>query len=46
MISIGEFKTLALSFPEVAEQPHFEKTLLEAGKKSLQQFPKKPTWLV
>ena len=33
MISIPEFKTLALSFPGVAEQPHFEKTSFRTRKK-------------
>jgi len=33
MISINEFKTLALSFPEVTEQPHFEKTSFRIRKK-------------
>ena len=33
MINISEFKTLALSFPEVTEQPHFEKISFRTRKK-------------
>lgn len=33
MISIHEFKTLALSLPGVLEQPHFEKTSFRTRKK-------------
>ena len=33
MISIKEFRKLALSFPETVELPHFEKTSFRIGKK-------------
>jgi predicted DNA-binding protein (MmcQ/YjbR family) len=33
MVSIKTFRTLALSFPETTEQPHFEKTSFRVGKK-------------
>jgi len=33
MVTIGEFRRLALSFPETTEQPHFEKTSFRVGKK-------------
>ena len=33
MITISEFKKLALSFPSVVELPHFEKTSFRANKK-------------
>jgi predicted DNA-binding protein (MmcQ/YjbR family) len=33
MISINEFKKLALSFPGVTEQPHFEKTSFRTKKR-------------
>lgn len=33
MISIDDFRALALSFPEANEQPHFEKTSFRIGKK-------------
>jgi predicted DNA-binding protein (MmcQ/YjbR family) len=33
MVSIKTFRTLALSFPETSEQPHFEKTSFRVGKK-------------
>ena len=29
MVSIDTFRKLALSFPEAAEEPHFEKTFSE-----------------
>ena len=33
MVSIETFRQIALSFPEVAEQPHFEKTSFRVAKK-------------
>jgi predicted DNA-binding protein (MmcQ/YjbR family) len=33
MVSINAFRTLALSFPETLEQPHFEKKSFRVGKK-------------
>ncbi len=33
MISTDTFRQLALKFPEVTEQPHFEKTSFRIGKK-------------
>ena len=33
MVEIESFRTLALSFPESSEAPHFEKTSFRAGKK-------------
>ena len=33
MISIPAFRTMALSFPEIMEQPHFEKTSFRIRKK-------------
>lgn len=33
MVSIDGLRTLALSFPETSEQPHFEKTSFRVGKK-------------
>ena len=33
MVTIAEFKKLALSFPEATEQPHFEKTSFRVRKK-------------
>ena len=33
MVSIEIFRQIALSFPEVAEQPHFEKTSFRVSKK-------------
>jgi predicted DNA-binding protein (MmcQ/YjbR family) len=33
MVTISEFKKLALSFPETTEQPHFEKTSFRVRKK-------------
>lgn len=33
MISIDSFRDLALSFPEVTEEPHFEKTSFKVKKK-------------
>ena len=33
MVSIETFKNLALSFPEVVEQPHFEKNSFRINKK-------------
>lgn len=33
MITIGTFRKLALSFPEVTEEPHFEKTSFRVKKK-------------
>lgn len=33
MVSIETFKTLALAFPEVTEEPHFEKTSFRIKKK-------------
>lgn len=35
MISIASFRKLALSFPHVVEQPHFEKTSFRVNKKIL-----------
>jgi predicted DNA-binding protein (MmcQ/YjbR family) len=33
MVNIDAFRTLALSFRETSEQPHFEKTSFRVGKK-------------
>lgn len=33
MVSIGEFRKIALSFPEATEEPHFEKTSFRVKKK-------------
>ncbi len=33
MVNTDTFRQLALSFPEVTEQPHFEKTSFRIGKK-------------
>ncbi|MBK9736325.1 MAG: MmcQ/YjbR family DNA-binding protein [Saprospiraceae bacterium] len=33
MVSIDTFRTLALSFPETTEEPHFEKTSFRVKKK-------------
>lgn len=33
MVSIDSFRDLALSFPEVTEEPHFEKTSFKVKKK-------------
>lgn len=33
MVSIATFRKIALSFPETAEQPHFEKTSFRVKKK-------------
>jgi len=33
MITIEEFRKLALSFPDVTEEPHFEKTSFRVNKK-------------
>lgn len=33
MVESGSFRELALSFPEVTEAPHFEKTSFRVGKK-------------
>ncbi|MBC7827884.1 MAG: MmcQ/YjbR family DNA-binding protein [Chitinophagaceae bacterium] len=33
MVSIDTFRQLALSFPQTAEQPHFEKTSFRVNKK-------------
>lgn len=33
MVTIAEFRKLALSFPEATEQPHFEKTSFRIRKK-------------
>ena len=33
MVAIGDFKQLALTFPDVVEQTHFEKTSFRARKK-------------
>lgn len=35
MVDIETFKHLALSFPEVMEQPHFEKTAFKVKKKRI-----------
>lgn len=35
MISVASFRKLALSFPDVIEQPHFEKTSFRVNKKIL-----------
>jgi hypothetical protein len=41
MVTIDEFKRLALSFPETTEQPHFEKTSFRVGKKIFATFNEK-----
>jgi hypothetical protein len=41
MVSIETFKKLALSFPEVTEEPHFEKTSFRVKKKIFATYDKK-----
>ena len=38
MITIGKLRTLALSFPETTEEPHFEKTSFRVKKKIFATF--------
>ncbi len=40
MVSIDTFRILALSFPEVTEEPHFEKTSFRVKKKIFATFDK------
>lgn len=41
MVTISEFKKLALSFPETTEQPHFEKTSFRVRKKNFATLDEK-----
>ena len=41
MITLANFKTLALSFPDVIELPHFEKTSFRINKKIFATLNKK-----
>ena len=41
MITIENLRTLALSFPETTEEPHFEKTSFRARKKIFVSYDKK-----
>jgi hypothetical protein len=38
MVSMDTFRKLALSLPEVTEEPHFEKTSCRVKRKSLQHM--------
>jgi predicted DNA-binding protein (MmcQ/YjbR family) len=41
MVNIKTFRTLALSFPETSEQPHFKKTSFRVGKKIFASYDDK-----
>ncbi len=41
MVSIEEFRKLAMSFPDAAEEPHFEKTSFRIKKKIFATFDEK-----
>ncbi len=41
MVSIDSFRKLAMSFPHVTEEPHFEKTSFRINKKIFATFDKK-----
>ena len=41
MVSIENFRKLAMSFPEVNEEPHFEKTSFRINKKIFATFDEK-----
>lgn len=41
MVSIETFRTLALSFPNATEEPHFEKTSFRINKKIFASFDEK-----
>ena len=41
MVDIETFRTMALSFPETSEQPHFEKTSFRIGKKIFASYDEK-----
>ncbi|MES2779396.1 MAG: MmcQ/YjbR family DNA-binding protein [Bacteroidota bacterium] len=41
MITIEQFRAIALSFPEVTEEPHFEKTSFRVKKKIFATYDKK-----
>ncbi|MCR4031607.1 MULTISPECIES: MmcQ/YjbR family DNA-binding protein [Flavobacterium] len=41
MVSIDEFRKLALSFPDAGEEPHFEKTSFRIKKKIFATFDEK-----
>lgn len=41
MVSIESFRKLAMSFPDVSEQPHFEKTSFRINKKIFATFDEK-----